>query len=56
MRRDFEVFVGPLYSNSGAMLLGRGVLGDEAQQMAQSALLRAVAEISLPPILAASGQ
>lgn len=56
MRREFQVFVGPLYSNSGAVLLGRGVVGDEAQQIAQSALLRAVAEISLPPILAAAGQ
>ncbi len=56
LRRDFEVFVGPLYSSTGAALLERGVVGDEAWQLAQRALLRAVTEISLPTLLAASAQ
>ena len=56
LRRDFQVFVGPLYSSTGAALLGRGVIGDEAWQLSQRALLRAVTEISLPAVLAASAQ
>ena len=56
LRRDFQVFVGPLYSSTGAALLGRGVVGDEAWQLSQRPLLRAVTEISLPAVLAASSQ
>ena len=56
LRRDFQVFVGPLYSSTGAALLGRGVVGDEAWQLSQRALLRAVTEISSPAVLAASAQ
>ena len=56
LRRDFQVFVGPLYSSTGAALLGRGDVGDEAWQLSQRALLHAVTEISLPTMLAVSSQ
>ena len=56
LRRDFHVFVGPLYSSTGAALLEKGVVGGEAWQLAQRALLRAVTEVSLPAVLAASAQ